>query len=524
MEAGRITSVSVSRKDKMTIPELLEKSVRQAPDLPMIIFEKEEVTYRQMLERSCLVAGNLKAQGIQPGDKIALMMGNCLEYLYCFMGCGRIGALLVPINPALSFEEFAYIIQNSEARFLIIMAQFRPVLPRLFEALPNLEKVFILGESCEHSSSFSELLQPVETPDIVTTEASDAALIYTSGTTGKPKGVILTHGNYAWDTLSLLRSNRITSRDRFLCVLPLFHVNAQVVSILTPILCNACIILVGGTFTPYTILPLIEQHKITIMSAVPTIYGLMTRLPKAETTDVSSIRFFVSGAAPMPEAIYEAVQRVFKKPLIMGYGLSEATCASAVADHEDPIRWNSVGPALRYTSIRIVDKKGHDVPVGEVGEVLISGPTVMKGYYRNPEATAEVLQNGWLRTGDLGHFDAEGYLYIVDRVKDMIIRGGLNIYTAQVEQIIARMAAVEEVAVIGVDEPTWGQEVLAVVQVKSGDTLTEKAIIDFCKGNLAAFKCPRYVRFVDQLPKTAIGKVRKHELIDQFGNVALRKK
>ena len=310
----------------MTIPELLEKSVRQAPDLPMIIFEKEEVTYRQMLERSCLVAGNLKAQGIQPGDKIALMMGNCLEYLYCFMGCGRIGALLVPINPALSFEEFAYIIQNSEARFLIIMAQFRPVLPRLFEALPNLEKVFILGESCEHSSSFSELLQPVETPDIVTTEASDAALIYTSGTTGKPKGVILTHGNYAWDTLSLLRSNRITSRDRFLCVLPLFHVNAQVVSILTPTLCNATIILVGGTFTPYTILPLIEQHKITIMSAVPTIYGLMTRLPKAETTDVSSIRFFVSGAAPMPEAIYEAVQRVFKKPLIMGYGLSEATC------------------------------------------------------------------------------------------------------------------------------------------------------------------------------------------------------
>jgi acyl-CoA synthetase (AMP-forming)/AMP-acid ligase II len=171
-----------------------------------------------------------------------------------------------------------------------------------------------------------------------------------------------------------------------------------------------------------------------------------------------------------------------------------------------------------------VDKKGHDVPVGEVGEVLISGPTVMKGYYRNPEATAEVLQNGWLRTGDLGHFDAEGYLYIVDRVKDMIIRGGLNIYTAQVEQIIARMAAVEEVAVIGVDEPTWGQEVLAVVQVKSGDTLTEKAVIDFCKENLAAFKCPRYVRFVDQLPKTAIGKVRKHELIDQFGNVALRKK
>ncbi|NLN94106.1 MAG: long-chain-fatty-acid--CoA ligase [Candidatus Hydrogenedens sp.] len=507
----------------MNIPEYVEKTVGQAPDNPMIFFEKEEVTYGQMFERSCLVAGNLKALGIQPGDKIALMLGNSLEYLYCFLGFGRIGALMVPINPALSFEEYIYIIENSEARFLVLMPELLPVLPRLLEVLPQLEKVFVAGPDTEHSTSFSSLLEPCEIPENTATSDSDAALIYTSGTTGKPKGVILTHGNYIWDALALYRSNRISSEDRFLCVLPLFHVNAQVVSILTPMLCNARIFLVAGMFNPFTILPMIEQYKITTMSAVPTIYGLLTRLPKAESADVSSIRFFVSGAAPMPEAIYREVQRVFKKPLIMGYGLSEATCASSVADHEDPIRWNSVGPALRYTSIRIVDKAGKDLPVGEIGEVLIAGPTVMKGYYRNPEATAEVLQDGWLKTGDLGHFDSEGYLYIVDRVKDMIIRGGLNVYTAQVEQIIARMDAVEEVAVIGVDEATWGQEVLAVVKIKEEHSLTEKEVIAFCRENLAAFKCPRYVRFIDELPKTAIGKVRKHELHTRFAKIAMGK-
>lgn len=507
----------------MNIPHFVEKTTAQAPDNPMIIFDKEEVSYAQMLERSCLVAGNLKELGIQSGDKIALMLGNCLEYLYCFLGFGRIGALMVPINPALSFEEYIYIIENSEARFLVLMPELLPVLPKLLEALPQLEKVFVAGPDTEHSTSFSELLKPCDIPENKATSDTDAALIYTSGTTGKPKGVILTHGNYVWDSLSLFRSNRVTCDDHFLCVLPLFHVNAQVVSILTPMLCNARIFLVSGMFNPFTILPLIEQYKITTMSAVPTIYGLLTRLPKAETADVSSIRFFVSGAAPMPEAIYREVLRVFKKPLIMGYGLSEATCASAVADHEDPIRWNSVGPALRYTCIRIVDKSGRDLPVGEIGEVLISGPTVMKGYYRNPKATAEVLQDGWLKTGDLGHFDSEGYLYIVDRVKDMIIRGGLNIYTAQVEQIIARMDAVEEVAVIGVQEATWGQEVLAVVKIKEDHSLTEKEVIAFCRKNLAAFKCPRFVRFIDELPKTAIGKVRKHELHTRFAKIATGK-
>lgn len=508
---------------KMTIPQLLEEQARRENDRVMLLYGSEQITYGEMHRRVGRVAGNLKALGVKPGDKIALLMENCLEYIYCFLGFGRIGAVMVPINPALKPEEVAYIINDSEAETLVVKSELLGNLGDIRAALPAIKRHIVVGAPVEGALHFDSLLATVDVPAAITGEQDDAALIYTSGTTGKPKGVVLTHGNYIWDARAMSRSNRLTPEDRFLCVLPLFHVNAQVVSVLTPMMVRATIVLVGGAFNPFSLLHLIEQYRITIMSAVPTIYGLLTRLPKAGSADVSSVRFFVSGAAPMPQAIYEAVQAVFKKPLIMGYGLSEATCASAVADHEDPIHWNSSGPALRYTSIRIVDKEGKDLPVGEVGEILISGPTVMKGYYHNPEATAEVLADGWLKTGDLGHFDEHWYLYIVDRVKDMIIRGGMNIYSAQVEQVIAAMTEVQEVAVIGVDEPTWGQEVLAVVEVKPGHTLEAKTVINFCREHLAAYKCPKHVRFIEALPKTAIGKVRKHELAEQFGDIASRK-
>lgn len=317
----------------MTIPKLLEQQAQAAPERVMVLYGSQEFTYSAMNERAGCVAGNLKKQGIKSGDKIAVMLLNCPEYLYCFLGFGRIGAVMVPINPALSFEEYVYIIKDSEAETLILMSEMLAGLDKIREALPQLKRIFIVGGSSQGAMDFSSLLETVDMPPIEVEEESDAALIYTSGTTGNPKGVILTHGNYVWDTRAIYHSNRLSLEDRFLCVLPLFHVNAQVVSVLTPMMAFSTIVLVGGMFNPFGILHLIEQYCITIMSAVPTIYGLLTRLPKAESANVSSVRFFVSGAAPMPEAIYQAVQKVFKKPLIMGYGLSEATCASAVADH-----------------------------------------------------------------------------------------------------------------------------------------------------------------------------------------------
>jgi len=218
----------------------------------------------------------------------------------------------------------------------------------------------------------------------------------------------------------------------------------------------------------------------------------------------------------LPEETFRLVQNVFHRDLIMGYGLTEATCASAVANPLDPVKWDSVGSPLPYTRIRLVDEKGVDVPDGETGEIIIAGPTVMKGYYKKPEATAATIRNGWLYTGDLGRFDEEGYLFIVGRVKDMIIRGGMNIYPQEVENVISRIPGVEECCVVGIEEPRWGQEVLALIKTTDGTSLSEEEIIRTCRERLAAYKCPRHVRFLDSFPKTATGKIKKNELVARF--------
>ena len=504
----------------MTIPELIEKQAKTFGDKTFLFFEDTEYSYNTIHENSCRLAANLAKRGVGPGDKIALLMGNRAEFLYLFMGLGRIGAVIVPINPVLKPDEIGYILGNSDATTIVTIPEFAPFLPILREKLPQVKRVFVFGEAVEGAEPFAALLAPIDSvPEIAATEDSDAALIYTSGTTGMPKGVILTHKNYIWNARMMFRSTNLAPGDRFLCVLPVFHVNAQVVTILTPLLGGVDVVMMAK-FNPFGILPAIAKYKATIMSAVPTIYNVICSMPKAEQYDISSIKFFVSGAAPMPEETYLATQRVLKKPLIMGYGLSEATCASAVADANDPIKWDSVGPALRYTAIRIVDKNGVDVPVGEIGEILIAGPTVMKGYYKNPEATGETLKNGWLYTGDLGRQDEDGYLYIVGRIKDMIIRGGQNIYPVQVENVISKIPGVDEACVVGVEEPRWGQEVLAVIKIAQDQTLTEKEVIEFCRENLAQYKCPKFVRFVDDFPKTATGKIRKNQVAAEFADIA----
>jgi long-chain acyl-CoA synthetase len=504
----------------VTITELLDTRAREQGDRTFVFCEDREYSYREIRENSRRVCLNLAKRGVGKNDKIVLLMGNALEFVYVFLGAGRIGAVAVPVNPTLKPDEIAYIAANSDAETLITIPEFGPMLPTLRQLAPHMKRFFVLGDAIEGAESFNSLLEPVEGDDAIAAEpGDDAALIYTSGTTGLPKGVILTHSNYIWNARMITADIDMRPTDRFLCVLPLFHVNAQVTSILSPMLSGADVVLMQK-FNPMHILPLIQKHRATIMSAVPTIYNIMARMPKAETYDISSIRFFASGAAPLPEETYRLVQKVLKRPLIMGYGLSECTCASAAADVREPIKWNSVGPSLRHTNIRIVDSEGLDVPVGEVGEIWLSGPCVMKGYYKNPEATAEVLQNGWLRTGDLGRFDEEGYLYIVGRVKDMIIRGGQNIYPQQIENVLSQFPGVEECCVVGVEEPRWGQEVLAVIKPAEGVELSDRAVIDFCRERLASYKCPKYVRFVSELPKTATGKIKKNEVVKQFAEIA----
>jgi long-chain acyl-CoA synthetase len=505
----------------VTIPQLLQERAQTLGEKTFILCDGETVSYAEMNERACRVAANLAARGVAKGDKIVLLMGNCVEFVAVFLGAGRIGAVVVPVNPMLKPAELAHIVNNSDAGTIITIPEFAPLLEQSAALFPRVTRYFVLGDAVSGAASFSELLAPVDNAtDIAATPHDDAALIYTSGTTGTPKGVILTHRNYLSNARMLVHVINMVPEDRFLLVLPLFHVNAQVVSILSPLMACADVVIMKK-FNPFAILPSIETHRATIMSAVPTIYNVMCRMMRAEPRDLSSMRLFASGAAPLPEKTYTETQEVLKKPLVMGYGLSEATCASAAADDQDPIKWNSVGPPLRYTNVRIVDEDGLDVPVGDVGEILIAGPTVMKGYYKDPDATREVLSGGWLKTGDLGRFDEDGYLYIVGRLKDMIIRGGQNIYPAEVENTVSTFPGVEECAVVGVDDDQWGQEVLAAVKLADGHTVDPTTLIDYCRERIAAYKCPRIVRFVAELPKTATGKIKKAEVAKAFAEGAL---
>ncbi|MBX7256261.1 MAG: long-chain-fatty-acid--CoA ligase [Candidatus Hydrogenedentes bacterium] len=508
----------------MTITHLLEERACSLKDKAFLICDGEEYSYTLVNEMANRVAVNLAARGVKKGDKVLIVLGNCVEFVYLMLGLGRIGALMVPVNPLLKPQEIAYILDNSDAETLVTLADFAPLCEHAKKLVPRLKHIFITGDGAEGLDCFDVLLEPVsEFPAIPITAEDEAAIIYTSGTTGTPKGVVLTHRNYLSNTRMLMHVIPMAPDDRFLMVLPLFHVNAQLTSVLVPLSAGATVIMTRK-FAPLSILPFIEKYRATVMSAVPTIYMVMCRMMQAEPRDISSIRLFASGAAPLPESIYLATQEILKKPLIMGYGLTEATCASAVADYRDPIRWDSVGPPLRYTSIRIVGDDGFEVPVGEVGEILIAGPTVMKGYYKDPEATAEVLKGGWLHTGDLGRFDEDGYLYIVGRLKDMIIRGGQNIYPAQVENVLSVMPGVEECCVVGVHEERWGQEVLAVVKRANGSALSEQDVIEYCRQHLATYKCPRFVEFMDELPKTATGKIKKPEIAEMFADLVSRRK
>jgi long-chain acyl-CoA synthetase len=308
---------------------------------------------------------------------------------------------------------------------------------------------------------------------------------------------MLTHSNYLWDAGAIVRAARMTADDRFLCILPLFHVNAQVVTTLAPMVAGGSMVLMRK-FSPIEMLETLARTGATAFSGVPTVYGILNSTPGAEKFDLSRLRFCICGAAPMPREIFEAFERKFRARIMEGYGLSEGTCASSV-NPIDRRKVGTIGLPLEGQEMKLVD-----------GEIVVRGPNVMKGYYRNPEATAESIRNGWLHTGDLGSVDADGYFTILGRKKEMINRGGEKVFPKEVEDVLHSHPAVAEAAVVGVPDPKYGEEVAAFV-VRRGD-LTEADLRVWCRERLADFKLPKRIEFRDALPHTATGKVQKHLL------------
>jgi long-chain acyl-CoA synthetase len=498
----------------MNLATLAEKNLAEFGEYDRLVFEGRTVSNRALHDSSCRLARALLDLGCRPDDKVVLMMANGPEVFVTYPAVWRAGLTVVPVLFLLDARELTYIVQNSRAKVVVTSPD---VYPKVQEALREVDAhvdVIVTGpETPPGCQSFDGLIaKSAPLIEAAPRDGSDiATILYTSGTTGKPKGVIQTHKNL----FSNARNgyNSATTRDRTevaLLVLPLAH-TFGLSTLISGYLFGTKGILMRW-FDPEVALGLIQQHKVTFMAGVPTMFVMMTTLPNAGSYDTSTVRRWLVGAAPMRVSQMREFEQKFGGAMYVGYGLSEASPSVAGEREGLPRKPGSTGIPLEGVEVRIVDEEARDVARGTVGEIIVRGDNVSPGYYENPAATAETFRDGWLFTGDMGYFDEDGYLFIVERKKDLIIRGGLNVYPKDVEEVIHKHPGVLEAAVVGVPDDRMGEEVCAVLVRRNGAQLSAAEIIAHCQANLAKYKTPKYVEFVDTLPKTGLGKIQKKEV------------
>jgi long-chain acyl-CoA synthetase len=492
----------------MNLATNLTRNATAHPDRAAIRLGDDVVTYRDLDESSARVARLLAGRGVQPGQPVAIMLPNVPEYAAVYYGVLRAGGVVVPMNPLLKAREIAYYLGDSGAP--VILA-WHPTADEVAAGAAQAGAEALMVEP----AAFGDLLAGTPPAREVVDRADDdtAVLLYTSGTTGRPKGAELTHGN-------LTRNVEVTSSDLveigpedvIFGGLPLFHSFGQTVTLNAAISVGASLSLLPR-FDPRQALALLAEHRATVFVGVPTMYGALLAVPDRDGYDLSALRVSISGGAAMPVEVLRQFEKAFGCTVLEGYGLSET---SPVASFNHPHRERkagSIGTPIRGVQMRVVDDSRAEVPPGEVGEIAIRGHNVMKGYWNKPEATAEVVSaDGWFHTGDVGRVDEDGYYYIVDRKKDLIIRGGYNVYPREIEEVLFEHPDVAEAAVIGVPHQQLGEEIAAAVALKPGATVTPDELRAYVKGQVAAYKYPRQVWFVEALPKGPTGKILKREI------------
>ncbi|CAB4703387.1 MAG: long-chain-fatty-acid--CoA ligase [Actinobacteria bacterium] len=481
-------------------------------------------TYREFNERSNRIANTLLDLGVGFGERVGVLLMNGVEFLETFFACGKIGAVCVPLNWRLVPAELEFILNDSGTTTVVFGAEFEAGVTDLHGRSTSVHRwIRVSGTSTSPAPTFSldydELVSAAGTAEPPTVGADDDLLfiMYTSGTTGLPKGVMHTHRTVAWGIITVNATADLRYKDRYILALPFFHVGA-----LNPAL---CIVHRGGTgiimraFDPVQAWELIEAERVTSMLAVPAMLNFMLQAGQGGRS-ISTLRWIMSGAAPVPVSlIHEYIALGIEIHQV--YGLTESCGPACLLTSDDAVeRAGSTGKAFFHTGIRVVDGEGRDCAPGEPGEVLVSGAHIMLGYWNRPEATAETIRDGWLHTGDIATMDADGFVTIMDRVKDMLISGGENVYPAEIENVILSNPKVGDVAVLGIPSSRWGESPLAVV-VRRDASLTPEEVIDGCKGRLAAFKMPKAVRFVDEIPRNPSGKILKRVLRDQFTDIAV---
>ena len=495
----------------MFVTEKLAFHAKEQPNHLITQFNGRNTTYSEFYEQAKRLAGYFQAKGYQQEDIIAVYLNNSDYFLVCYYACQLGGFSVMPVNTKLAAPEVDYIFTHSEAKALIYGADMEPILNEIPDTFAKFQDTLVVGEN-------EGLIEVLEDASITYEEVSEqeertSVVFYTSGTTGKPKGVMLTASNVRAAAQIWGEAMELNSKDRMQIVAPLFHCAASHVFSIPVIYAGGTIVIEEG-FSPERALNTMEQEDITIFFGVPAMYSILLNTPKMENLQLPNLRLFTYGAAPMPYELVRKVKALYPNVKVQNlYGQTEnSPAATTLKDHHALDKVGSVGEALPQTQVQVVDEFGEPLPVGQVGEIVTKGPQVMKGYLKNEEATRRTIQNGWLYTGDLGRFDEDGLLYIVDRKKDMIIRAGENMYPVEVEEVLYQIPELLEAAVVGIPHTVYGEVPKAFVVLKEGKTLTEEAIISFCSKQLAKYKLPEEVVFIDSLPRNASGKVLKTAL------------
>ncbi len=519
----------------MNIGHLLTKSARAYPRKLAVAYGSTNWNYTQFNSRVNRLANALYRLGIKRGDTIALLQYNNPEMLVSIFACFKAGCGAVPINFRLHPNEFSFIINHSDAKAVILSPEFSEALMDCREDLPKVRHYITLSGAGTGSLDLENLIsqEPDQFTDADVHPDDLAWLFYTSGTTGMPKGAMLTHRNLLAMTMNFYADicPGFGPDDVVLHAAPLSH-GSGLYALPNIGKAAANVILEAKSFDPELVFKTIEQYRVTNMFAAPTMINLMINSPTVDKYDHGSLKALNYGGAPMLVEDLKAAMTKLGPCLVQLFGQAESPMTITYLPHRDHIvegtpeqisRLASAGFARTDVEVRIFDRHNKELPANETGEIVTRSDLVMKGYWRNPEATAETIVNGWLHTGDMGYMDDNGYLFIMDRSKDMIISGGENVYPREIEEVLIRHPAVKEVAVIGIPDPKWGEAIKAVVARDPKKSVTAKELIDFCKVNIASYKKPKSVDFVDTLPKNNYGKILKRELRAKFWEDKARK-
>jgi acyl-CoA synthetase (AMP-forming)/AMP-acid ligase II len=497
---------------------VLAHHASRTPDKPMLVFDKETVTYGEMAARASATAGGLRRSGVGAGDVVALLSYNCTEFIEAIFAANHLGAIAMPINWRLAAPEVRYILEHSGARALVCDESLVDLANEATKGLEDaLVRACVPGDP-DGWTPFAALRATDDLPPRTAAGGDDLhRLMYTSGTTGRPKGVMLTHANLAWKNLAHIVEFGFTGADLGLACGPLYHVGALDLTTTTLIAAGATII-VHRLFDAAEVVDEIERSGVTTVWLAPAMVNAIMALPDVEARDLSSVRLLIGGGEKMPIPLIERLQRVFPSAWFAdAYGLTETVSGDTFLDRASTVtKLGSVGRPCLYLEVDIWDDDGNALPAGARGEVVLRGPKVFKGYWRDPEATAKAFAGGWFHTGDIGVRDEDGYLYIVDRLKDMILSGGENIAGSEVERVLYEHGAVLETAVVGRPDEKWGEVPVAFVVLKEGAVATPDELVEHCRGQLARFKVPKAVEFVAELPRNPSGKVLKRELRDRL--------